>query len=144
MKINSFMQYLRISCILWLLFLFQESDRIVTKKEGINFAREYGCLFTECSAKTQVNVQQCFEELVLKVWRMINLFYLVLFKKNRSWEACLCYLWFVIGQCRVYLQVCMVPRYLKHIPDWKTEYIYIYNFFFFLKKRINKKFFLYV
>jgi hypothetical protein len=19
----------------------------------------------------------------------------------------------------------MVPRYLKHIPDWKTEYIYI-------------------
>lgn len=67
-----------------LLFLFQESDRVVTKKEGINFAREYGCLFTECSAKTQVNVQQCFEELVLKVWRMINLFYLVLFKKMEN------------------------------------------------------------
>ena len=47
--------------------LFQESDRAVTKKEGINFAREYGCLFIECSAKTRVNVQQCFEELVLKV-----------------------------------------------------------------------------
>lgn len=30
-------------------------------------AREYGCLFIECSAKTRVNVQQCFEELVLKV-----------------------------------------------------------------------------
>ncbi|XP_062148025.1 ras-related protein RABC1-like [Alnus glutinosa] len=45
----------------------KESDRVVTKKEGINFAREYGCLFTECSAKTQVNVKQCFEELVLKV-----------------------------------------------------------------------------
>ena len=46
---------------------FQEGDRVVTKKEGIDFAREYGCLFIECSAKTRVNVQQCFEELVLKV-----------------------------------------------------------------------------
>ncbi|TXG60389.1 hypothetical protein EZV62_014962 [Acer yangbiense] len=45
----------------------KESERVVTKKEGINFAREYGCLFTECSAKTRVNVQQCFEELVLKI-----------------------------------------------------------------------------
>lgn len=46
---------------------FQESDRVVTKKEGIELAREFGCLFIECSAKTRVNVQQCFEELVLKV-----------------------------------------------------------------------------
>ncbi|RWW32824.1 hypothetical protein GW17_00002487 [Ensete ventricosum] len=45
----------------------QESERAVTKKEGIDFAREYGCLFLECSAKTRVNVEQCFEELVLKV-----------------------------------------------------------------------------
>ncbi|KEH20904.1 RAB GTPase-like protein A5B [Medicago truncatula] len=45
----------------------KEGDRVVTKKEGIDFAREYGCLFIECSAKTRVNVQQCFEELVLKV-----------------------------------------------------------------------------
>ncbi|KAF7834142.1 ras-related protein RABC1-like [Senna tora] len=44
----------------------KEGDRVVTKKEGIEFAREYGCLFIECSAKTRVNVQQCFEELVLK------------------------------------------------------------------------------
>lgn len=49
------------------LFLCQESERVVTKKEGIDFAREYGCLFSECSAKTRVNVEQCFEELVLKV-----------------------------------------------------------------------------
>ncbi|RYQ84965.1 hypothetical protein Ahy_B10g104479 isoform A [Arachis hypogaea] len=49
------------------MFHFQESDRVVTKKEGIDFAREYGCLFIECSAKTRVNVQQCFEELVLKI-----------------------------------------------------------------------------
>ncbi|ERN08815.1 ras-related protein RABC1 [Amborella trichopoda] len=45
----------------------KESERVVTKKEGIAFAREYGCLFIECSAKTRVNVQQCFEELVLKI-----------------------------------------------------------------------------
>lgn len=51
----------------------QESERVVSKKEGIDFAREYGCLFIECSAKTQVNVEQCFEELVLKVQKM-NLF----------------------------------------------------------------------
>ncbi|CAK9142673.1 unnamed protein product [Ilex paraguariensis] len=45
----------------------KESERVVMKKEGINFAREYGCLFIECSAKTRLNVQQCFEELVLKI-----------------------------------------------------------------------------
>ncbi|XP_058105585.1 ras-related protein RABC1-like [Magnolia sinica] len=44
----------------------KESGRDVMKKEGIDFAREYGCLFLECSAKTRINVQQCFEELVLK------------------------------------------------------------------------------
>ncbi|THU61641.1 hypothetical protein C4D60_Mb07t25470 [Musa balbisiana] len=45
----------------------KESERAVTKKEGIDFAREYGCLFLECSAKTRVNVEKCFEELVLKI-----------------------------------------------------------------------------
>ncbi|KAJ0571677.1 putative small monomeric GTPase [Helianthus annuus] len=49
----------------------KESERVVTKKEGIEFAREYGCLFIECSAKTRVNVEQCFEELVLKVYVLI-------------------------------------------------------------------------
>ena len=68
------MQHLRVSLICGSFFIFQESDRVVTKKEGINFAREYGCLFIECSAKTRVNVQQCFEELVLKVWLSINSF----------------------------------------------------------------------
>ncbi|KAL5784266.1 hypothetical protein ACOSQ2_006658 [Xanthoceras sorbifolium] len=41
--------------------------RVVTKKEEINFARESECFYIECSAKTRVNVQQCFEELVLKI-----------------------------------------------------------------------------
>ncbi|KAG6406002.1 hypothetical protein SASPL_133598 [Salvia splendens] len=45
----------------------KESERVVSKKEGIDFAREYGCLFIECSAKTRVNVEQCFEELVWKI-----------------------------------------------------------------------------
>ncbi|KAK3230508.1 hypothetical protein Dsin_002389 [Dipteronia sinensis] len=45
----------------------KESERVVSKKEGIDFAREYGCLFLECSAKTRVNVEQCYEELVLKI-----------------------------------------------------------------------------
>ncbi|KAL0323294.1 UNVERIFIED_CONTAM: Ras-related protein RABC1 [Sesamum angustifolium] len=45
----------------------KEGERVVSKKEGIDFAREYGCLFIECSAKTRVNVEQCFEELVLKI-----------------------------------------------------------------------------
>ncbi|XWS21717.1 hypothetical protein CRYUN_Cryun30bG0078600 [Craigia yunnanensis] len=45
----------------------KESERVVSKKEGIEFAREYGCLFIECSAKTRVNVEHCFEELVLKI-----------------------------------------------------------------------------
>lgn len=56
----------------------QENERVVTKKEGIDFAREYGCLFIECSAKTRVNVEQCFEELVLKVFELYELGYLLL------------------------------------------------------------------
>ncbi|CAL5206608.1 unnamed protein product [Lathyrus oleraceus] len=45
----------------------KESERVVTKKEAVDFARQYGCLYTECSAKTRVNVEQCFEELVMKI-----------------------------------------------------------------------------
>ncbi|KAK4751972.1 hypothetical protein SAY87_020770 [Trapa incisa] len=45
----------------------KENERVVSKKEGTDFAREYGCLFLECGAKTGANVEQCFEELVLKV-----------------------------------------------------------------------------
>lgn len=45
----------------------QADSRAVTKKEGIDFARQYGCLFLECSARTRENVEKCFEELVLKI-----------------------------------------------------------------------------
>lgn len=66
----------------------QEGERVVMRKEGVDFAREYGCLFIECSAKTRTNVQQCFEELVLKVWITITLFncYLFLF----LFRVCIC------------------------------------------------------
>jgi len=45
----------------------RETERVVSKKEGIALARQLGCLFLECSAKTHVNVENCFEELVLKI-----------------------------------------------------------------------------
>ncbi|KAJ6805830.1 ras-related protein Rab-18 [Iris pallida] len=45
----------------------KEGRRAVTKQEGVEFARHYGCLFIECSARTRANVEQCYEELVLKI-----------------------------------------------------------------------------
>lgn len=51
----------------------RENERVVTKQEGIALARQLGCLFLECSAKTHVNVENCFEELVLKILDTPNL-----------------------------------------------------------------------
>ena len=50
---------------------FQDSERVVSREEGIALAKELGCLFLECSAKTRENVEQCFEELALKVIIML-------------------------------------------------------------------------
>lgn len=44
-----------------------ESERQVSKQQGIDFARNMSCLYVETSAKTNVAVQQAFEELVLKI-----------------------------------------------------------------------------
>lgn len=33
----------------------------------MSLAKELGCLFLECSARTRENVEQCFAELALKV-----------------------------------------------------------------------------
>lgn len=46
---------------------FQESQRAVSREEGVALANEHGCLFLECSARTRENVEQCFEEIALKV-----------------------------------------------------------------------------
>ncbi|XP_042496309.1 ras-related protein RABC2a-like [Macadamia integrifolia] len=51
----------------------KESERVVTKEEGMAFAQEYGCLFIECSAKTRENVEKCFEELDLKIMEVPSL-----------------------------------------------------------------------
>lgn len=42
----------------------REDERTVARKEGVAFAKEYGCLFLECSAKTKVRVAEAFDELV--------------------------------------------------------------------------------
>ncbi|KAK4385549.1 Ras-related protein RABC2a [Sesamum angolense] len=44
----------------------RESERAVTTEEGLALAQEHKCLFLECSAKTQANVNQCFKELTKK------------------------------------------------------------------------------
>lgn len=51
----------------------KESDRVVSKEEGIAFAQEYGCLFLECSARTRSNVVKCFEELAQKILEVPSL-----------------------------------------------------------------------
>ncbi|XLU99382.1 hypothetical protein S245_013722, partial [Arachis hypogaea] len=43
-----------------------ESERAVSREEGLALAKELGCLLLESSAKTRENVEQCFEELALK------------------------------------------------------------------------------
>jgi Ras-related protein Rab-18 len=45
----------------------RESERGVSREEGIALAKELNCMFLECSARTRQNVEQCFEELALKV-----------------------------------------------------------------------------
>lgn len=45
----------------------KENERVVSKQEGINFARQNKCIYLECSAKTRINVEHCFEELVVKI-----------------------------------------------------------------------------
>ncbi|XP_057512449.1 ras-related protein RABC2a-like [Actinidia eriantha] len=51
----------------------RESERVVSREEGIALAKEHGCLFLECSAKTRENVEQCFEELALKIMEVPTL-----------------------------------------------------------------------
>ncbi|KAG8479880.1 hypothetical protein CXB51_029506 [Gossypium anomalum] len=51
----------------------RESERAVSKEEGIELAKELGCSFIECSAKTRQNVQQCFEDLALKIMEVPSL-----------------------------------------------------------------------
>ncbi|XP_022144607.1 ras-related protein RABC2a-like [Momordica charantia] len=45
----------------------RDSERAVSREEGISLAKELGSYFLECSAKTRENVEKCFEELALKI-----------------------------------------------------------------------------
>ncbi|XP_047308380.1 ras-related protein RABC2a-like [Impatiens glandulifera] len=51
----------------------RESERVVSREEGLALAKEHGCLFLECSAKTREKVEQCFEELALKIMEVPSL-----------------------------------------------------------------------
>ena len=45
----------------------REEARVVTRAEGVGFARAHGCLFLEVSAKSRQGVQEAFAELVQRV-----------------------------------------------------------------------------
>ncbi|CAN8257248.1 unnamed protein product [Cochlearia groenlandica] len=51
----------------------KESERGVSREEGIALAKELKCMFLECSARTRQNVEQCFEELALKIMEVPSL-----------------------------------------------------------------------
>ncbi|XP_028780378.1 ras-related protein RABC2a-like isoform X1 [Neltuma alba] len=51
----------------------KDSERVVTKEEGMALAQKHRCLFVECSAKTRENVQQCFDDLSLKMLEVPSL-----------------------------------------------------------------------
>ncbi|XP_047981139.1 ras-related protein RABC2a-like [Salvia hispanica] len=51
----------------------RESERVVSREEGMSLAKDLGCLFLECSARTRENVEQCFSELALKIMEVPRL-----------------------------------------------------------------------
>ncbi|KAG6430520.1 hypothetical protein SASPL_108590 [Salvia splendens] len=51
----------------------RESERVVSREEGVSLGKELGCLFLECSARTRENVEQCFAELALKIMEVPRL-----------------------------------------------------------------------
>ena len=56
----------RVSIILVGNKIDDEEKRVVKKEEGENIAKEFGLMFFECSAKTGVNIDTTFNELVKK------------------------------------------------------------------------------
>ncbi|GLT93263.1 hypothetical protein SLE2022_110640 [Rubroshorea leprosula] len=51
----------------------RESERVVSREEGMALAQKLKCCFFECSAKTRENVQQCFKDLTLKILEVPSL-----------------------------------------------------------------------
>ncbi|XP_054821003.1 ras-related protein RABC2a-like [Prosopis cineraria] len=51
----------------------RDSERVVSREEGLALAKELGSSFLECSAKTREKVDKCFEELALKIMEVPSL-----------------------------------------------------------------------
>ncbi|KAG6763490.1 hypothetical protein POTOM_030907 [Populus tomentosa] len=51
----------------------RDSERAVSREEGMALAQQHKCSFFECSAKTSENVLQCFKELTLKILEVPSL-----------------------------------------------------------------------
>ncbi|XP_039067307.1 ras-related protein RABC2a-like isoform X2 [Hibiscus syriacus] len=51
----------------------RDSERAVTREEGMALAQQRKCSFLECSAKTRANVHQCFKDLILKILEVPSL-----------------------------------------------------------------------
>lgn len=51
----------------------RDSERAVTREEGIALAQEYKCSFYECSARTRENVLPSFEDLTRKIMQVPSL-----------------------------------------------------------------------
>jgi GTPase KRas protein len=49
-----------------------ESDRQVTTQEGQDLAKNFGCPFFESSAKTRINVEESFYQLVREIRKEIQ------------------------------------------------------------------------
>ncbi|RKP20832.1 small rab-related GTPase [Rozella allomycis CSF55] len=52
----------------------KESERSVIREEGVEYAKEKQALFVECSAKSSVGVEDCFNEMVQKILDTPSLF----------------------------------------------------------------------
>src|SRR6201996_4940253 len=46
-----------------------EGERVVSKEEGAHLARQFGCKFIETSAKSRINVDNAFYDLVREIRR---------------------------------------------------------------------------
>jgi len=48
------------------------ADRVVTRREGENYALRHNLLYAECSPKSDMNVQEAFEWLVIDIYEKLD------------------------------------------------------------------------
>ena len=49
-----------------------EKDRKISKEEGENLAKSYGIPFFECSAKSNININEIFDTMAQKIYTKIG------------------------------------------------------------------------